>query len=300
MKIRQAVMVLGLVLAFAASTAPVQAARLADGTMVRVRLTSDLLSSHAVVGARVDLETVQPLMLQGVVAIPAGSVAWGAVQLVKSGKTLHFDIEGVRLPNQQIAKLRCSPRRTNSAAKDEIKVETQARGDLGALKGTEFTAYLDQDLEVPGVPATAPASPAVTAVAPRPATPEPAAVTVPAAAVVPPAPKPVAPASPPTPRAASPPVSVPTAPASVPAASATAVATQPVEYITVECFSEPSGADILIDDEFHGSTPSILKLVPGNHQIEFRLIGYKAHAQRLNLTPEMGLQTLRITLEKQP
>lgn len=300
MKIRQAVMVLGLVLAFAASTAPVQAARLADGTMVRVRLTSDLLSSHAVVGARVDLETVQPLMLQGVVAIPAGSVAWGAVQLVKSGKTLHFDIEGVRLPNQQIAKLRCSPRRTNSAAKDEIKVETQARGDLGALKGTEFTAYLDQDLEVPGVPATAPASPAVTAVAPRPATPEPAAVTVPAAAVVPPAPKPVAPASPPTPRAASPPVSVPTAPASVPAASATAVATQPVEYITVECFSEPSGADILIDDEFHGSTPSILKLLPGNHQIEFRLMGYKPHSQALNLTSGMTLQTVRMPLDKQP
>jgi len=68
--------------------------------------------------------------------------------------------------------------------------------------------------------------------------------------------------------------------------------------VTVECFSDPLGADILIDDDFHGSTPSILKLAPGNHQIEFRLMGYKPHSQPLNLTPGTGLRTVRMTLEK--
>jgi hypothetical protein len=56
----------------------------------------------------------------------------------------------------------------------------------------------------------------------------------------------------------------------------------------------------MIDDEFHGSTPSILKLLPGNYRIEFRLMGYKAHSQPLNLTPGTGLRTVRMDLEKQP
>jgi hypothetical protein len=56
----------------------------------------------------------------------------------------------------------------------------------------------------------------------------------------------------------------------------------------------------MIDDEYHGSTPSILKLLPGNHQLEFRLMGYKPHAQALTLTAGTGLRTVRATLEKQP
>ena len=68
----------------------------------------------------------------------------------------------------------------------------------------------------------------------------------------------------------------------------------------MECFSDPLGADIMIDDEYHGNTPSILKLVPGNHQIEYRLVGYKPHSQALDLTPGTGLRTVRMTLEKQP
>ncbi|MGD1104561.1 MAG: PEGA domain-containing protein [Terriglobia bacterium] len=304
MRIRQAVVAWGLVVACAGSMVQAQAARLADGAAVRVRLTADLVSSQAAVGARVDMEIAQPVTLQGVVAIPAGAVAWGAVQMVKKGKVLYFDVEGVRLPNQEIVKLRCSPHKTTIAAKDEIKVETQVGGDLGAAKGSEFTAYLDQDVnvEVAGAP-VAPAQPTpvvAPAPAPRPATPAPAPVVAPApAAVAPPTPQPETPPAPPVPVAAPPAVSAPAAPAAAPVAPP-APAAQPGEYITVECFSDPLGADILIDDEFHGSTPSILKLPPGNHQFEFRLMGYKAHAQPLNLTPGSGLRTVRITLEKQP
>ena len=301
MRIRQALVAWGLVVACAGGMA--QAARLADGTAVRVRLTADLLSSQAAVGARVDMEVAQPVMLQGGVAIPTGAVVWGAIQDVKKGKSLHFDIEGVRLPNQQTVKLRCSTHKTGNAAKDEIKVETQVGGDLGAAKGSEFTAYLDQDVnvDVAGAPA-APGQPTpvvAPAAAPRPTTPAPAPVEAPApAAVAPPTPKPETPAAPPTPVAAPPVVSAPAAPAVAPVAHP-APAAQPGEYITIECFSDPTGADILIDDEFHGSTPSILKLLPGNHQIEFRLMGYKAQSQPLNLTPGAPLHTVRMTLQKQ-
>ncbi len=284
MRIWQAGVAWGLVVACAGSMVHAQVARLADGTAVRVRLTANLLSSQAVAGARVDLEIAQPVMLQGVVMIPPGSVAWGAVQVVKKGKILHFDIEGVRLPNQESVKLRCSPQKTTRATKDEIKVETQVGGDLGAARGSEFTAYLDQDVNVDGAGTPAQPTPAVVpAVAPEPTTP---------AAATPPTPEPK---TPPT----SPAVPVPVAPAAALVAHP-APAARPGEYITVECFSDPTGADILIDDEFHGSTPSILKLPPGNHQIEFRLIGFKAHSQPLDLTLGTGLRTVRMTLEKQP
>jgi hypothetical protein len=306
MRIRQAVVAWGLVVACAGGMVQAQAARLADGTAVRVRLTADLVSSQAAVGARVDLEIAQPVTLQGVVAIPSGAVAWGAVQVVKKGKILHFDVEGVRLPNQEIVKLRCSPHKTTNAAKDEIKVETQVGGDLGAPKGSEFTAYLDQDLnvEVAGAPvAPAPPTQVVAPVAaPKPATPAPAPVVAPApVAVAPPTPKPETPPAPtpvPAPVVAPPVVSAPVAPVVAPVAHP-APAAQPGEYITVECYSDPLGADIMIDDEFHGSTPSILKLLPGNHQIEFRLMGYKPYSRSLNLTPGIGLQTVRMPLEKQ-
>jgi hypothetical protein len=284
--------------------AQAQTARLADGTAVRVRLTSDLMSSQAVVGARVDLETAEPVTLQGVVVIPQGSVVWGAVQDVKKGKILHFDIEGLRLPNQEIIKLRVNPHKTTNPANDEIRVVNQMGGDVGAAKGTEYTAYLDQDFnaEVGGAP-PAPAQPAPVAppaAAPQPVTPAPAPVVAPAPApVAPAAPKPVTPPPAPTPMAATPVVSAPPAPAPAPATHPAAAA-QPREYITVECFSDPLGAEITIDDEFHGSTPSILKLLPGSHQIEYRLVGYKAQSKPMNLKSGDPLTTVRMTLEKQP
>ena len=289
MKLWQAVVAWGLVVGCTGSIVPAQAARLADGTAVHVRLTADLVSARATVGARVDLEIAQPVTLQGVVVIPPGSVAWGAVQVVKQGKTLHFDIEGVRLPNQQVVKLRVSPQKTANAGKDEIKIETQAGGDLGAAKGSEFTAYLDQDVNVEG--AEAPTTP------PQP-TPAVASAPTPGA---PPTPQPETPSAPPAPVAvaASPVVSPPVAPPSPPVAHPAAAA-QSADLITVECFSDPTGADIIIDEEFHGSTPSILKLAPGNHQIAFRLMGYHPHTQPLNLAAGTGLRTVRMTLEKQP
>ncbi len=346
------------------------AARLSDGRTVRVRLKKDLLSSRAKVGSRVDMEIAQPVLLHGVVVIPPGSVAWGAVQAAKKGKTLRFDIEGIRLPNQQIVKLRVSAVKTKDPAKNEINVITHVGSDLGAAKGSEYIAYLNQDVnvEVAGAPAppapggasqsatqpmeppptevvapvaapptvaptpetVAPASPqpetpteptapvpAPAAVAPAPATeapptPQPETPTepstpVPAPPVVAPAPAPAALATPQPETPTEAPAPAPTAPMVMPQVAPPAPPTapllpiaQPAGLVTVECFSDPSGAEITIDGEFHGTTPSILKLPPGDHQIEFRLRGYNPHSQPLSLAAGAGLHTLRMTLEKKP
>ena len=70
------------------------------------------------------------------------------------------------------------------------------------------------------------------------------------------------------------------------------------ERVTVECFSEPEGADILIDGEFVGNTPSILKVPAGDHHLEIQLSGHKPVTQALNLPAGSGLRTIRTPLEK--
>jgi len=96
----------------------------------------------------VNLEVAQSVVLQGEAVIPEGAEAWGAVQAAKKGKILVFDIEGVRLPSRKIILLRCTPQKRSRSKKDEIKVETTMNGQLGAPRGFEFTAYLDQDVDV--------------------------------------------------------------------------------------------------------------------------------------------------------
>lgn len=70
------------------------------------------------------------------------------------------------------------------------------------------------------------------------------------------------------------------------------------DLVTVQCFSEPSGADIVIDGDFMGDTPSILKVTPSKHVLEIQLEGYRTVSQTLELTSNTRLQTVRVTLEK--
>lgn len=52
---------------------------------------------------------------------------------------------------------------------------------------------------------------------------------------------------------------------------------QPAETGTIQLTSLPSGAEIYLDDQFRGNTPStITGIEPGNHTIEYRSGGYKS------------------------
>ena len=246
-----------------------QRVSLPEGTAVRVRLRADLMSDQAAEGSRVDFEVARPVVIQGMTVIPEGAVAWGAVQSVKKGKFIKFDIEGVRLPDLTDIKLRSARTKAKNPGQDEIKVFSSFKGGVGAAQGTEYTAYVDQSKEV--ATSGPPASSALTA----------------------------APAPAPVQAAASPAATTPAAPAASPAISP-AQSTAPlvsVERIKVECFSDPSDADILIDGEFYGNTPSILKVPVGRHQLEIQLSGYKTYALSLNLEPGMEPRKIRASLE---
>lgn len=301
-----------------------------DGTPVPVRLKAELKSSRVEPGDRVDFEVAHPVIVRGLLAIPEGSVAWGAVQSVKKEKEIKFDVQGLRLPNLKELKLRSVRQKTKNPGKDQIKVEMAFAGYVGAPEGTEFTAYVDEDVEVEGTPAqeptpavprtvTAPVSPP-TDVKTSPPAPAPAPTALPAAApepqtspalaapppeVRPSAPAPVTPAPTPAVSAPSqatssaPPSPAPAAnPATRPAVPSAPDLSSTAERITVECFSDPSGAEILINGDYYGNTPSILKLKPTLHQLEMKMPGYKTYSQVLNLTENTGLRTIRAPLEK--
>jgi hypothetical protein len=52
---------------------------------------------------------------------------------------------------------------------------------------------------------------------------------------------------------------------------------QPAETGTIQLTSLPSGAEIYLDNQFRGNTPStITGIEPGNHTIEYRSSGYKS------------------------
>jgi hypothetical protein len=269
-----------------------QRVRLPDGTPVHVRLKADLTSDQVEVGTRVDFEVARPVIIQGMTVIPEGAVSWGAVQSFKNGKFIRFDVEGVRLPDLTDIKLRTVAGRAKNPGQDEIKVDASFKGGVGAPKGAEYTAYVNEDREVavaeqPSIPAVAP-------------TPTPAETTPPTPAqVVAPTPSTATPAETYPKPAMAPAVTTPapsaTSPATSPSPSATPLAN--VERVRVECFSDPSGADIMIDGDFYGNTPSILKVPVGKHALEIQLSGYKTTSMPLILDPGTPIRTIRASLE---
>ena len=295
---KRAIAVLPLMLACASPQLLAERVRLAEGTPVHLRLKADLAADQVMEGSRVDYVVARPVTVNGVAVIPEGAAAWGAVQSVK-GKTLRIDIERVRLPNLTVIGLRTLPEKPSRSAEGEIIVEVQGSGNIVEPAGSEFTGFVDEDVwvDVPSAPATmepasaVPPAPSAAPLQPARAIAAPATPPAPAiagATVTAPA---TTPAPPPAPIASS-------APASA-AASTSAVASGTTgERVTVECFSDPLGADIVVDGDFYGSTPSILKLLVGNHRLEYFLTGYASYSQQLNLAPGSGLSTIRATLEK--
>lgn len=275
-----------------------------EGTPVRVRLKADLLSETAQQGNRVDFEVSQPVVVNGVTAIPQGAVVWGAVQEARPKRFVRFDIEGLRLPSLQQIKLRSVKEKPKNPDKDQIRLETNVGGDIGARQGTEFMAYVAEDVEIdvtaPAPAAKVPAAPAKAAppqAAPAPAKPEAATTQQPAAA---PAAAPAKPATAPPGQPTAPSAQTATAPEQKAAATAAGAVPKTTELVTVQCFSDPLGADILIDGNYMGNTPSILKLTSAKHRLVLTLAGYATVIQTLDLSSSTELRTVRVTLEKTP
>jgi len=65
----------------------------------------------------------------------------------------------------------------------------------------------------------------------------------------------------------------------------------------VMLMSEPKGAEIYVDGKFMGSTPSVVALLPGSHDVEIRSNGYKTWVRKLEVTAGSKV-TVQASLEK--
>jgi hypothetical protein len=65
--------------------------------------------------------------------------------------------------------------------------------------------------------------------------------------------------------------------------------------ITVQ--SDPAGAEIYLDEQFVGSTPSILSVAPGKHAVRLHAGGRADWSRQLNIQPGSDI-TLAATLDK--
>ncbi len=251
--------------------------RVREGTLVLVKLHDDITTENTTKGDRIELDVAENVVVNNLVAVPKGAVAWGEVTRVRSsGKKskltgfVAFDIKGVHAVDNQPIGLRKTPEKLRKPKPEENEYQEGSviRGlrerMIGAEKGKEYAAYTDQEIVV-NVPDTVPAAASTPAPAAAPAGP-PAAAT----------------------------------PAAAPPAAPTSVAKELLEpeQGSIEFASDPTGADIVIDGSFVGNTPSTLRVTPGRHTIELRLPGYKPWSRTMLIGPGSH-PSIRAFLEKE-
>lgn len=240
--------------------------KIPDGTVLRLALLDSLSSATNQVDDPVHFEVMEDVKAGEVVAIPEGSTASGHVVEVepkrllgRSGK-LNFSVDFVKAPDGTKVRLRAGSTR-------------KGEENSGTLLAPLFMIMRGKDVTIPKgtqFNAYVDGDREIALAAPAPATAPPATNPAPATA---------------------------TAPAPVPAAQpAPEVSAEDLTTAVVK--SDPPGADVTIDGKYMGSTPSTVRLAPGDHTILLEKAGFKAWQRTMAVNPG-GIVTIDATLAKQ-
>jgi hypothetical protein len=259
---------------------------LEDGTAVTLRLGRSLSSADARAGDRVDFEVAEEISVNRIVVIPKNSPASGTVieahkkrRMGRAGK-LDVTIDSVQLVDGEKATLRAVKESqggshagimaggmvaTSLIVWPAAPVFLLMHGkDVTIPKGTEVTAYISGDVKLdPAKFQPAPLVPAATS--------DSATQPVPAAS--------------------------PAAPLSTGPTDTTPVSQDQGAAAELEVSSTPDGADIEIDGNFVGSTPSTLGVAAGPHQLSVKKAGFKPWER--TITVSTGHIKIDATLESQ-
>src|SRR3984957_9237170 len=259
---------------------------LQDGTAVTLRLGRSLSSADAHAGDRVDFELAEEISVDRIVVIPKDSPASGTVieahkkrRMGRAGK-LDVTIDSVQLVDGEKATLRAVKESqggshtgimaggmvaTSLIVWPAAPVFLLMHGkDVTIPKGTGVTAYISGDVKL-----------------------DPAKFQ----------PAPLVPSVPPVPNTQQVPSS---SPAATPNGGPTATAPVSPDQgaaAELEVSSTPDGADIEIDGNFVGSTPSTLGVAAGPHQLSVKKAGFKPWERKI--TVSSGHIKIDATLEAQ-
>jgi hypothetical protein len=250
---------------------------LEDGTPIKLRLTRNLSSADATTGDRVDFEVLEDVKVKDVIVVPRGGLALATIteaehkrRMARGGK-LNVNIDDVRLADGEKAPLRA------------VK-ETKGGGHTGAMTGAMigtaivffpaaplFLFMHGKDINIPkGTEITAYVNGDIPLDPKRFAT---QATASPEASAAP----------------------------GQPTASETGVqsgSAADASLSAVDIKSTPDGAEITVDDKFMGSTPSTLKLAPGEHKIKLEKSGFKSWERTLTVNAGTTA-TVNPTLDKE-
>ncbi len=214
---------------------------LEDATPVKLRINRTVSSADAHVGDTVDFEVLEEVLVNGIVVIPKGGLAFATVteaqpkrRMARGGK-LDVNIDYARLADEEKAALRAvqdvkggghTGAMTGAIVATSIVFFPAAPlflfmhgKDITIPKGTEITAYVNGDMKLDIAKFT-----------------------------------PHDVAAPPT-----------AAPAQAPASA----------QAQMQIASDPPGADIEIDGNFVGDTPSTVGVAAGQHDITVKKSGFK-------------------------
>lgn len=230
---------------------------LQDGTPVKLRLNRNLSSADAKIGEQVDFEVLEDIKVSELVIIPKGGVAIGTVTEAQAkrrmgrGGKLNVTIDYARLTSGEKAALR---------AVKEVAGGSHTGGMTAGIVATSLIVWPAAPffLFMHGKDITIPKGTEITAYING-------DMDLTRARFEPVAPAPTAPVV------------------------AAAPATQPAETAAPCCSpvlvsSTPAGADIELDGSFVGSTPSIINMPAGEHQIVLKKRSFRNWERKMKAT----------------
>jgi PEGA domain len=253
---------------------PALAFGLDDATPVHLKTTQAVSSADAQVGNRVEFAVVDEVKVKDLVVIPKDGIAWATIteaqpkrRLGRAGK-LAMTIDTVRLVDGERIPLRAVKENQGGS---HVGVMTGAMVATGIL----FFPAAPLFLFMHGKDITIPVGSEVTAFVNG-------DVPLDRAKFDP---------------AALQPQSAPPADAATAPASANAPPLVPTAAVTIK--STPGAADILVNDRLVGTTPSTLKLAPGEVKVRIEKAGFQPWERTLTLTPGSEI-TVDATLTASP
>jgi hypothetical protein len=237
----------------ATSSGPPAANTLLDGTPVKLRLSQTISSSDAKAGQEIPFEVVEEIKVDGVAVLPKGATAIGTVTEANAKKSmgragkLNLTVSYARLADQEKVALR--------AVKD-----SKGGGHVGAVTGAivatsiVFFPAAPLFLFIHGKDVTIPQGTEITAFVEGERQLDMTRFGAVAATSA---------------QAA--------APAAVPAT------TSADSQASLSIDSTPTGADIEVDGEFMGNTPSTITIPVGNHEIVMKKKGFSSWTRKMNV-----------------
>jgi hypothetical protein len=127
---------------------------LPNGTPIHLKLGKTISSATAHVGDVVDLKVMEEVIVDGLSVIPAGSMAIGLVSEAEPkkrmghGGKLAFSVNFVRLKDDEKAAVRSFQESTGSNNSAGAMLPLASGKEVVFTQGTEFTAYVDGDMQL--------------------------------------------------------------------------------------------------------------------------------------------------------